>query len=374
MKLLKGFDWRGLVLIALACWVVAGTPRSAAAEPVFTLTDLAWTPLVELQYLQGAPTPPPFELAPPQNPLGSAASTWPQPGPAGGPFPVPDQPPLPAWGEAWESSRPVVVDGGPQPHDPFSDDGLEMGWDSPSRMTWVIGDRDGLGWFSLEDQGALGYWGPEGFGSMLGYSIHFLEGPERTDLPPRLYGLHYGLRWRDRVTECWGYEVAVAPGVYSDFEDSAREGLRVQGHGFVMWTLDVVQFVLGIDYLDRDTIKLLPIAGFVWEPSDATRIELVFPRPRIARLVGRNQARDRWLYVGAEYGGDSWAVERTTGFADVVTLNEIQITFGLESDRFRGRSSGFEIGLHVDRELEFRSGAGNFRPTNTFAFRWGSRF
>lgn len=246
---------------------------------------------------------------------------------------------------------------------------------SASRIGWVIGNDNGLGWFGLESQGVLGYWGPERFNTGFGYSVYFLEGPTRSDLPPRLFGLNYGLRWRDRLTSRWSYEVAVAPGIYSDFEDSARDGIRIQGHGFGMWTVENFQVVLGIDYLDRENLALLPIAGFVWAPDDVTRIDLVFPRPRFARLIRRGDASDAWCYVSGEYGGDSWAIERhATGLADVATLNEIRIALGVETLRASGLSSVFEIVLHVDRELVYASGNGDFAPSSTFGLRAGSAF
>ncbi|MBM3999277.1 MAG: hypothetical protein FJ297_07020 [Planctomycetes bacterium] len=271
--------------------------------------------------------------------------------------------------------RPEVVDGGPVPPGAFCDESVTDEFDDTSRITWVIGHRDGLGWFSMEDQGVLGYWGRTGWSRGLGYSIHFLDGPRGADLPPRLYGFHYGARFRDTVTDHFSYEVAVAPGIYSDFEDSARDGIRVQGHGFAMWTFETLQFVLGVDYLDRDTVKLLPVAGCVWAPDEATRFDLVFPRPRVARLVDRGPRRDRWFYVSGEYGGESWAIERSdTLLADVATLNETRVAFGIESVWPSGRASVLECAIHVDRELLYRSGAGDFRPKDTVGFRLGSRF
>lgn len=272
--------------------------------------------------------------------------------------------------EAWE---PVPVeewslDAGP-PWDENADDY------AASQTMWVIGGRNGMGWFSLEDSGVLSYWGPEGIGSAFGYSVHFLEGPRQTDLPPRLFGLNYGVRWRDRLTERWSYELAVAPGIYTDFEDSAREGLRIQGHGFAMLTFETVQFVLGIDYLDRETISLLPLAGLVWAPNDATRLDLVFPRPRLARRVRSGEKCDHWCFVSAEYGGGSWSVERdATGLVDLVTLNEIRIAIGLETQRPNLPPRVLEVVLLTDRELEYRSGVGNFRPEQTVGFAWRSGY
>jgi hypothetical protein len=60
--------------------------------------------------------------------------------------------------------------------------------------------------------------------------------------------------------------------------------------------------------------------------------------------------------------------------ADVVTLNEVCILLGAELWDESGRSSQFEVGWHFNRELEFASGLGSFRPKETISIRFGSRF
>ena len=44
------------------------------------------------------------------------------------------------------------------------------------------------------------------------------------------------------------------------------------------------QWLLGVDYLDRDDVRLLPVFGLLWTPSDDWRIDLVQPFPFGTRM------------------------------------------------------------------------------------------
>ncbi|MBW3540281.1 MAG: hypothetical protein KY476_08420 [Planctomycetes bacterium] len=245
-----------------------------------------------------------------------------------------------------------------------------------SFMTWVIGGRDRIGEFSLESRGVLELGGRPGLHSSLGYGIRFLDGPTRSDLPPRLFELHYGFKWRDAVSDEFGYEVAVAPGLYTDFEDSAREGYRMRGHGYGYLALnDRLQVALGATYLDRETTKLLPVAGVIWTPDDCTRLSLLFPQPRAARRVRRDGRSETWIYAAGEYGGNSWAIERAgSGRPDVITLDELRLSVGVETFTAEDHSSFIEVGWLFDRSLGYKSGLGDFRPGDALMLRSGGRF
>jgi hypothetical protein len=101
-----------------------------------------------------------------------------------------------------------------------------------SQATWLIGGPDKLGMFSLQTRD-VGGEAKDGLEFLSGYGIHFLDGPGRIDMPPRLFEFHFGIRWRETVDEDWAYELAVTPGIYADFEGSARDGFRVPAHGIV---------------------------------------------------------------------------------------------------------------------------------------------
>jgi hypothetical protein len=191
-----------------------------------------------------------------------------------------------------------------------------------------------------------------------------VSGPEQTDMPPRLYDLTARLGRRDRLGFLWSYDVALRPGWFSDFEGSAREGLRFPGHGVLYFTpSDRIQWLGGIDYLDRDDIACLPVFGAVWKPHPNLRFDAVFPHPRIAFRLGGQ----RWFHVGGEMGGGTWAIERADGTDDVATYRDYRLVVGFQRE---GNTTAYwEFGYVFDRHLEYRSGTPSFQPWNTALLR-----
>lgn len=97
-----------------------------------------------------------------------------------------------------------------------------------------------------------------------GFGVHYLDGPEVSDLPPRLYDAYAQFRWMRRLGPRWAIDVAVTPGVYSDFQQSTDEALRITGHGAAMFTWNPsTKLVLGVAYLDREDLGVLPIGGII---------------------------------------------------------------------------------------------------------------
>ncbi len=112
------------------------------------------------------------------------------------------------------------------------------------------------------------------------------------------------------------------------------------------------------------------MAGLILRPDDGIRIELVYPEPRVAWRVSADVDEERWLSVSGRIGGGEWAIERSdSGLADVATYNDYQLVLALNTvDKARSISS-FEIGYVFARDLEYRSGRGNFEPSETLFVR-----
>ena len=78
--------------------------------------------------------------------------------------------------------------------------------------------------------------------------------------------------------------------------------------------------------------------------------------------------QDLWWYVGGEYGGGAWTVEREGDFSDRIDINDIRVMLGLEwgqaaiaaagaAHRVRGSGMGDRPRGGVRRELP-----GDIRP------------
>lgn len=253
-------------------------------------------------------------------------------------------------------------------------------------MDWIVGDEFGM--FSWNGD----HYQPAGIESGLGVGIdiHWINGPSRTDMPPRLYDFSIAYQCRRRFGPL-GYDVAASVMASSDFEGSAREGIRFPAHavGFLQ-VCPTADLVFGVDYLDRGDIKLLPVAGLIWTPRDDVRLELVFPRPRAtfrlpecgwpwggggdapapAAVPGACPPREHRLYIAGELGGGSWAIERIGQYDDFATYRDLRLSVGLECVDTGGMRSAIEFSYLFARRLEFTSGDGNGPLEDAAMIRW----
>lgn len=256
-----------------------------------------------------------------------------------------------------------------------------------SSMDWVLRNgSDGIGFFSLT--GDTPSWefdldaDEEGLEMDFGTGIHFVDGPGRSgsDLPPRLFDIFWNTRFKAETDYGFGIDANFKMGLFTDFEDSVREGWRFPGRVLAysdFWTVEKTgRVVAGFEYLDLEQTEILPAGGVIFEPNPDTQIDLYFPRPQIRLRVDQEESGDQWLYFRGEYHGSAWAIERTAGNADLVSLTEYRATVGLETipNDKEESSSFFEVGFLFNRDLEYRSGVGNFQPDDTIVLRWGSRY
>lgn len=256
-----------------------------------------------------------------------------------------------------------------------------------SSFEWILpGGSHGIGFFSIT--GDTPSWNfdldadKEGLEIDFGTAIHFVDGPGHSgsDLPPRLFDLFWNSRFKAESDYGFGIEADFKMGLFTDFEDSVREGWRfpgrVLGYADVGNAPESGRIVAGIEYLDLEQTEILPAGGVIFEPNPDTQIDLYFPRPQIRFRVEQDEAKDQWLYFRGEYHGSAWAIERTTGQADVVSLTEYRATIGVESIPIdlEESSSFLEISFLFNRDLEYRSGIGNFQPDDTVMIRLGRRY
>ncbi len=236
-----------------------------------------------------------------------------------------------------------------------------------SDMTWLTGSGDNLGIFSLESYPTLETG--QDAALMIGTGFHFLNGPIATDLPPRLFDFQLAYQSRRQMSERLMVDYRFGVGAFSDFEGSARQGIRFPGHvvSYYEWRPWLVT-VLGAEALDRDDISVLPVAGWVWRPKDNVVYELVFPRPKIHFRTGSSNS----MYLSGELGGGTWAIERDTATNDNVTYRDLRLLLGFID--FDDHNAALELGWAFARKLQYRSGFGDYRPDDTFVLRFRSHF
>ncbi len=247
--------------------------------------------------------------------------------------------------------------------------------------TWLPAAGGDLGMSDLELGVTLGFPLPTRESPLLispYFATHFLDGPASPDLPARVYDASVQFRWLRPVGERWTADLAVSPGVHSDFESGDSEMFRITGHGLGIYQWSpTMKLILGIVYLDRDDVSLLPAGGILWTPNDAWRLELMAPRPRVARRIlpcYGDLCNEYWGYVAGEFGGGSWSIQRASGAQDVVMVRDYRVILGIErksppgSGRLKGR---VEVGYVFARDVEYRSATPDFEPDSTLMLRFG---
>jgi len=248
--------------------------------------------------------------------------------------------------------------------------GFELHRDATS---WLVGNGNDFGFFSLEGVSTLQIGRVEGvFG---GYAAHFVGGPVQTDMPPRLIELFLGYRVIGDLNWRWGYDVTVSTGIYSDSGTNTSKAWRTRGVALVKYRhTPITSLVLGVAYLDRENLKLLPVGGLVIELSEHTALELMFPEPRLTTLFRQGKSWESELYVRGQIGGGSWSIRRPAQPVDVVTYEDFRVFVGISSDDDDGENSFYEVGYVFNRTLEYRSGIGDMPLRDSIMFRYGVRY
>lgn len=236
-----------------------------------------------------------------------------------------------------------------------------------SGIDYLPGDGQDFGWLSFHSAP----YAEKGYRSGIhpSFSMHLLAGPTSVALPSRLYDFVLGYQRRAPLGSKFSYDVAASIGVYSDFEDSARDGVRFPGHAVGMLHLQPrLDFVFGVDYLHRDDIKLLPVIGFSKHPflRENWRLDAVFPRPKMEFYVDSCTK----LFVAGMMGGGTWDIEFPNETNDVMTYRDFRILFGYEASDGNGGYSAWELGYVFDRSLQFRGLAGDTSFDDAFVIRY----
>ena len=197
-----------------------------------------------------------------------------------------------------------------------------------------------------------------------GLIASFWDGPDTPstgfDLPESAFG---GYLAADHVTDLSrtsGLETNLTVGVYSDFDNFSSDAIRVQGR-LLGWQRinEYTVGKLGLEYLDRVDVKLLPAVGVFLSPNPDIKFDLYFPRTKLAHRIPNIGNYEMWSYVGAEYGGGSWAIERIDGSNDQVDINDVRAFIGVEWIGPRRVTGFFDFGYAFERELVYASDQNN---------------
>lgn len=253
-------------------------------------------------------------------------------------------------------------------------------------LTWNSGTGDQLGVTDLDTRFTLYFPYVQGLLITPGYSAHMLNGPLKTDLPGTLYDNWIEFRWLKKWNDTWSSDIAVSPSLYTDYDNLSSDAYRITGRAIALYTASPEwQWAFGAIYLDRQDIKAMPAVGMIWTPNDDWKMEVLFPRPRLMRRMSYDDNVTRWAYVGGEFGGNTYAIERpgiqipavplaAPPWRDVVTYSALRLYVGYEVKRTKGFSPRVELGWTFNRSLEYQSGVGDTDLPSTAMLRIGGGF
>ena len=207
-------------------------------------------------------------------------------------------------------------------------------------------------------------WTPNPLLITPGFQLNLWDGPDATGFPPptlpgQTYGAYIDAAWNPQISNWFGAELEVSPGVYTDFSFTDSESIRVLGRGLAVLTATpTLQFKAGIWYIDRVDIKLLPAGGVVWTPNPCSRYEIFFPAPKLAHLLSTVGNVNLWLYIRGEYGGGAWTINRPDfGGHDEFEYSDLRVATGIDflPETQAGLRGYLEVGFAFDRHLVYRS-------------------
>jgi hypothetical protein len=228
------------------------------------------------------------------------------------------------------------------------------------------------------------YWNPNPILITPGFQLTLWDGPEDNsvpnppNLPGQTYGAYIDAAWNPQVTNWFGGELEISPGIYTDFQHTNSDSFRILGRGLGVLTLTpTLQFKLGIWYLDRNLVKLLPAGGVVWTPNPDARYEIFFPAPKLAHRCSTVGNHTLWAYIRGEYGGGAWTIERANFGPDDFDYNDLRFAIGIDvlPETQTGLRGYIEVGYAFDRQLVFRSNQpGTFNISDTVLVGGGLAF
>jgi hypothetical protein len=203
---------------------------------------------------------------------------------------------------------------------------------------------------------------------------HFVDGPDASDLPPRLYDASLLVQFLGQLPNNVLFDVGAEPGWHSDGDNtSSSHDFRTAFYGAIGYRFSpTFAMGVGVGYLDRRDIGLIPLFGLAWVPNPDTRFELYPPKPRIERRIQSGSGFDDWLYVGGELGGGQWAIDRANGTHDVASYYDWRVLLGVERRSLCGGLGGLaEVAYVFGRHLEFASSTPTYDPPDTVMVRLG---
>ena len=229
-----------------------------------------------------------------------------------------------------------------------------------SNVRWIPAWEDGIGVTEFQSDLTVALPAPNRESPLLikpSFRLFALTGPKSIDVPSSVFDTWLEAMWLPKINQHWQAVFSVAPGVYADFDSYQADAFRITGLGLAHYRPkpDELEFYFGVVYLDREDIRLLPAGGVLWIPNDDFRLELFFPKPKLAWRYRWDKRHEDWLYLAGEFGGNSYGVRRESGDKDLLTMRDLRLILGTQRKWDRGTGWKLQVGYVFGRQLSYRS-------------------
>lgn len=187
------------------------------------------------------------------------------------------------------------------------------------------------------------------------FRVDWMDAKDDLDVPEELYEFEVQFFYRRPLRERLSSIAIFSPSVRSDLTTSHR-AFRVFALALLNWECIPGRLVLsgGAVYLGRADLPVLPALGLSWTPSSAKKLDLRFPSSRFSYRLAKNGAiSEKWAYLDASIGGNTWAVTRNDSSTDQLTVGDWRLTCGLEKIVDGGGGWFVEGGWAFNRRLEY---------------------
>ncbi|MGV3486886.1 MAG: hypothetical protein ACO1RT_20895 [Planctomycetaceae bacterium] len=199
-----------------------------------------------------------------------------------------------------------------------------------------------------------------------GIALQHWSGPIDLDLPSRVFEVYLDFQTLLWENENGSFALGATPGFYGDFE--LIDDQTFQWTGWALATRPLTSdltLAAGFAYVRQLQSNWLPMGGLIWTPTDTTRWELVFPRPKATALFYDSGTWAYWGYVAGEFGGGAWSVEDAPQTNVLVAYSDLRLVHGWEAFSIEGHEWRAEIGYVFARDISVNDTSLS-SPTDTF--------
>jgi hypothetical protein len=206
--------------------------------------------------------------------------------------------------------------------------------------------------------------------------IDWINADPTIDIPSELYEFELQFFYRRPIRDRLTAMAIVSPSIRSDLTTSDN---AFRMFALVLcnweWIADRLTVSGGAVYLGRADLPVLPAIGLTWTPNRRCKLELRFPSSRFSYRFAKDGSRsEKWTYLTAGLGGNTWAVTRDSSLTDELSLRDFRLMWGIEKLIDGGGGWLAEAGYAFARRLEYENDGSELELGDGFLLTAGWRY